>query len=391
MFKEKLFLFVMAGFLAISLCHPEEAKQKNLAKLDIKIDQIVSSDYPSMTAYVVVKNEKGALVTDLAPGLFVSRIDNQKIKAKIKVAPFSMMDEGVDYTILMSNNGIMEGEPLDFQKTAILQFAELLNPKDTLSLYTIGEEATAVFEDLSRKTFDPAPVNKIGVSGVQPRVYDSLLNILRKVAQKKVQRKVIIIMSDGRDQGSRFTKEQLDTALASTGLPVYAIGMKVLSVQSLSALNQIADSTGGTYIYAGQARNIPDGLKSIMESVIKGYVVTYRVKSVKADNTPHLLEISVNEHDATGAGKKTFVAVKLPVPKWLQVLIVIIIVLVIALLIFIAIYRKIQRRKNMGITRRRCPDCGMLMKDNWDSCPFCKYKPEMKKKKKKIKIGKVDV
>jgi hypothetical protein len=37
----------------------------------------------------------------------------------------------------------------------------------------------------------------------------------------------------------------------------------------------------------------------------------------------------------------------------------------------------------MGITSRRCPECNNRMKDSWDSCPFCRYLPNIKKKKAK--------
>ena len=39
----------------------------------------------------------------------------------------------------------------------------------------------------------------------------------------------------------------------------------------------------------------------------------------------------------------------------------------------------------MGITKRRCPDCGNIMKDSWEDCPFCIYMPDLKKKRKSRK------
>jgi von Willebrand factor type A domain. len=351
-------------------------------QLDIRIDQIISSDYPSMTAFAVVRDGKGEPVSGLAPGLFISHIDTQAIKAKTSVVQFSMTDEKVDYTILVSNNGIMEGEPLDFQKNAIIQFVDLMNKNDTLSVYTIGEQAVPVFEDVGKDSVDPSLVNGIAIAESQPRVYDSLMNILRKVEAKKTRRKIIIVISDGRDQDSRFTMTQLSSALSDTGIPVYTIGMKVLSAQSLGALDQIADKSGGMYIYTPLVKYIPANLKYIFSCVTKCYVIHYKVRSVKPDNNAHLLEVSIEAHDSYGKGQKTFVAVKLPVPKWMRVLIAVIIISVIVVFIVLIIIRKIRKRKSMGITGRRCPDCGNRMKDNWDYCPFCRYKPELKKKKR---------
>ena len=142
-----LFIFIFSCVLAI------EAEEKQ--NLNVKIEQIISKDYPEMTAYTVIKNNKGELVSGLAPGLFSFRIDTAEIKVKSKIVPFSMSDEGVDYTIMISNNGIMEGEPFDFQKNALLKFVELMSDRDTLSIYTIGEDAAFPVEFVARKIFQP--------------------------------------------------------------------------------------------------------------------------------------------------------------------------------------------------------------------------------------------
>ncbi|MCR5254024.1 MAG: VWA domain-containing protein [Treponema sp.] len=353
-------------------------------KLSIKIDQVVSKDYPNMTAFVSVKNEKGETVNGLAPGLFKTRIDSEDLRGRQSVYQFSMKTEPVDYTILISNNGIMEGEPLDFQKNALIQFIDYMQKDETLSLYTIGDDAVPIFENQKKETIDTSLINDIQLSEVQPRIYDSLMNVIRKSEQKSTRRKVIIILSDGRDQNSRFIKEQLDSTLTEKSIPVYSVGFRVLSSAGLSALNQVSEVSSGTYVYSDISK-IPDSLKSVKDIITKCYVIDYKIKNVKPDNSFHLMEVSVSERDSEGRGQKTFFALKLPVPKWLKILIIICAVVLIAVLVVLFIISKIQIRKAMGITKRRCPVCGNRMKDSWDYCPFCKYLPDIKKKKKKNK------
>lgn len=375
--KRKI-LCLLLIFLSIGLFADDKKE-----KLIINIDQIVSNNYPNMTAYVSVKNEKNELITGLAPGLFITRIDSEELKGKQSVYPFSMKTEPIDYTILISNNGIMEGEPLDAQKTALIQFIELMQKDETLSVYTIGDDAVPVFENLSKEAIDTSLINAIEVSEAQPRIYDSIMNVIRKVEQKKTRRKVIIVISDGRDQNSRFTKDQLDTTLTEKSIPVYSVGIRVISSAGLSALNQISEISSGSYLYSESVLKVPEKVKAIREIINKCYVINYKIKNVKPDNNYHLIEVSVIEHDATGRGQKTFFALKLPIPKWLRIFLIILTIVVIITLIVLFIVIRIQKRKAMGITKRRCPDCGNLMKDSWDYCPFCRYMPELKKKKSK--------
>lgn len=372
----KKFFSILFSFLCVFGIYAQ-----NKSKLSIKIDQVITSDYPEMTAFISVKNEKGENVSGLAPSLFQTRIDSEEFKGKQSVYQFSMKAEPIDYSILITNNGIMEGEPLDFQKNALIQFVDYMQKDETLSLYTIGDDAVPVFENLTKESIDTSLINKIELSDVQPRIYDSLVNVIRKVEQKNTRRKVIIILSDGRDQNSRFSKEQLDTILAEKSIPVYSVGFKVLSSAGLSALNQISEISSGTYLYSSLSK-IPNNLKAIRDIINKCYVINYKVKNVKPDNSYHMMEVSINERDSEGKGIQTFYALKLPVPKWLKVLIVISIVLLLVLLVVFIIIIKMKKRKAMGITKRKCPVCGNRMKDSWDYCPFCRYLPDMKKKKK---------
>lgn len=375
-----LIILMFIFLLPLSVVSEETRKE-----LSVRIDQIVSSRYPEIDAYVVVRDSKGALVQGLAPGLFKYRVDSMEVNIKAEVTPFSLREFPVDYTILFSNSGIMDGEPLDFQKNAILQFIDTMRPIDSLSLYTIGEEASPVFEELKKEAIDVALVNKVTVTTEQPRVYDSTINVVRKVSRHTTPRKVIIVISDGRDQNSRFTKEQLLSVLSETGLPLYSIGIRVLGSQSLSNLNEMSDTTGGAYLYASRFSNIPENLKKISEIINQCYLINLRIRGVRADGMPHYLEVTVDERDSYGKGEKTFIAVKNPIPKWLKILFVVLVVLVLLICIILWILHRIRTRKLMGITKRRCPDCGKRMKDSWDTCPFCKYLPDIKKKKRKDK------
>lgn len=378
--KKKLLVLIISLFSFLMFSQESEK-----GSLNIKIDQVCSDQYPNMTAFVSVRNSNDEIVTGLAPGLFMTRIDSEELNGKQNVYPFSMKTEPVDYSILISNNGIMEGEPLDFQKTAIIQFIDYMQKGETLSLYTIGDDAVPIFENCQKEEIDTSLINAIEVSDVQPRIYDSLLNIVRKLETKSVRRKIVIIISDGRDQNSRFSKDQLDAVLNEKSIPVYSVGIKVISSAGLSALNQISELTSGTYFYSKNLQAIPDNVKAIRDIINKCYVINYKVKNVKPDNNYHLLEVSVIERDSEGKGQKTFLAVKLPVPKWLQITIIVVIAVLIVVLIILLILSKIKKRHAMGITKRRCPVCGNRMKDSWDYCPFCKYLPDIKKKKNKSK------
>jgi hypothetical protein len=370
-------------FALLTLAAGRSAFTQNKAELTIRIDQIVSKDFPNMTVYAAVENEKGEVVAGLSPSLFSFRIDSLEETGKVTITPFALKELPIDYSIIFSNSGIMEGEPLDFQKNALLQFVESMKDNDRLSLYTVGEEASIVFEEQRKESIDSAVINAVEVTTVQPRLNDSIINVLRRVQRRQAERRVVIVISDGRDMNSRFNKDQLEAVLTEVGVPLYTIGMRVLNTQTLSALHEMAALTNGAYVYTPQLSTLPANLQSLRVRITQPYIITLRSRSLKADDMPHVFEVAVTERDAAGKGQRTFTAVRVPFPRWLRLAIIIAAAVVVIGIVVLVIVRRIIKRKRMGIAGRRCPDCGQRMKDSWDSCPFCRYLPNIKKKKKK--------
>jgi hypothetical protein len=374
-----------------------EGTETNAPKqLDIRIDGISSKEYPDIRLYAVITGDKREIAGSLSPQLFTFKIDAMDVKVKSTIMPFQLRKQPIDYTILFSNNGIMEGEPLDFQKNGIFQFIEEMEDADTLSLYTVGDEAVKIFEQQTKADIDVSLISSLDISSSQPRLYDSIMNVARKAERRTeakglsgtlaiqgATRKVLIVVSDGRDQNSRFSKDQLKEVLSETGIPLYAIGMRVLNDQSLSNLDDLAEFTGGSYWYAPKVSEIPAALKGLRNLITNPYVIDLRVRDVKADDLSHTLELSVESSDYAGKGSKTFIAVKVPVPRWVKWVIAGAVLLFIIALVVLALLKRHLDRKKLGITKRRCPECHHRQKDSWDSCPFCKYLPDIKKKKKK--------
>jgi hypothetical protein len=381
---------LVLAFLVMFGAEGQEGSGEGTAKapVTITIDQVISSQYPAVRAYAIITNAQGELVGNLAPNLFTFKIDAMDIRVQSTVMPFQLRKQPIDYTILFSNNGIMDGEPLDFQKNGILQCIEELEEQDTLSVYAVGEEAVPVFEGLRKEAIDVASISKIAVSSTQSRLYDSMMNVLRRAQRRDLVRKVVIVISDGRDQNSRFTKEQLQSVFTETGIPVYALGIRVISAQSLSNLDDFAQMTGGTYWYASRLADIPTRLKGLVHIITNPYVIDLQVRDVKADDLTHKLEVGLSSSEYTGKGDKAFVAVKIPIPWWVKWAVAGAVVLVLMVVVVLFLVRRQANRKRMGITQRRCPDCHQRLKDTWDSCPFCKYLPQVKKKRKPKKQDK---
>lgn len=374
-----LFVFIYIGWGTL---YAEDAP------FEVRINQIIDINYPLMKVYITVDDEEGVPVLSLIRGNFSSRIDGVEVESSLEIAGFQYTEEPVAYSVLLSAQGLMDGEPLNEQKESVKNLVDAMKPLDTLSLHLIAEEPIPVFENLTKDLIDLEVISAIEANDEQPKLYDSLVAISRKLDQTEIQRKVIFLFSDGRDQESRYDEEESLKIINRLSLPVYTIGIRMLGGQKLNILDEISLETGGSYRYSAKFPNITENSGQLMELVNQSYVLELKSKGVKPDNETHQLMVKVQDKDIESSFYRNFTAIKVPFPFWLKIfLLVLFFVIIIAAIVFSILLRR-SRRKKMGIKKEKCPVCRRRMKDDWDECPFCKYlEPKEKKNWKKDKTA----
>ncbi|SIQ98570.1 VWFA-related domain-containing protein [Alkalispirochaeta americana] len=352
---------------------------------ELRIDQIVNKDYPNLKVYVSVEDESGDPLPTLVRGNFQARVDAQDPLERLRVESFRLTEEPVAYSVLLSVSGRLE-RALYYREEAILSIMDVMKDDDRLSVYTVGTEALPVFEYKTREEINTEAIRDISVTDDSPNLYDAITGVYmrkRNEALRHIDRKVIIVISDGRDANSRFDRDTLLRRAAEVNVPLYSLGVSVIGA-NLDRLNGLSDATGGSYqfVLQNQYDQIPARVRRMMQQIHHGYVLGFRVRGVPADDEYHQLMIGVTDREVELRSFKNFVARKVPFPFWLRIVIVCVAVVTILLLLVILFFYRRAERKKMGITKRKCPDCKRRMKDDWEFCPFCRYMPPKKKKRK---------
>ncbi len=375
-------------FLAAALIIPaQDALQES--DLSVRISRIQSGGYPNLKVYVSVENKAGEPNLSMVKGNFTVKVDTEDPVDSVRVDPFKYLEEPVHYVFLLSASGLMDGPPLAAQKEGVLAFAEHMRDSDTVSAYLAGDKLNELFS-YARSTEIPEDVVRgIEVSESPVKIYDSVVNVARKVEKDKElltippgDRVVFILISDGRDQESRYSLDQTLEVLNRDGIPVYSVGLRTLSSASLTLLNDLSNQSGGFYRFASSPTELDSNLDLLSEQILTAYVLQFKVRGVSADDSFHQLMVQVDNKNQSAQSFRNFLAYKTPFPLWMKIAILIGAVVVILILILLMILGRMRLRKSLGISKRRCPECKRRMKDDWEFCPFCRYLPPKKKRKK---------
>ena len=121
-------------------------------------------------------------------------------------------------------------------------------------------------------------------------LYDSVVFSLFYFNGIKGQR-ALLILSDGKDEGSRFTYEEALEYARRAGVTIYAIGLgKDVDKKHLS---KIAEETGGRSFWVKSAAELSPIYAEIERELRSQYLVAYQSTNTGEENTFRTVELKV--------------------------------------------------------------------------------------------------
>jgi tight adherence protein B len=105
----------------------------------------------------------------------------------------------------------------------------------------------------------------------------------------------LVLLSDGRDEGSRATREQAIDAARKAGVTVYTVGLNVPGrAQDQQALKRLAERTGGAAVEVNNADDLVNQFSLIAQTLASQYVVDMRLPSGLGNQVDFRLEVKAN-------------------------------------------------------------------------------------------------
>jgi VWFA-related protein len=223
---------------------------------------------------VQVTDKRGAFIDDLSQEHF-SVFDNGRPQ---DVAFFSNEDVPVSIGLVIDNSGSMRPK-LPEVAAAALALARSSNPHD--ELFTIPFNDTVL--DLGR----PASFASEGrnlqaellslVPQGRTALYDALIVGLQRVALGRNPRRALIVISDGGDNASRATLEDVLTRARRSNVVIFTVGLFDDGDfdRNPSVLKSLAQSTGGERFLPSSPKMLTAACGRIAHQLRNGYTLGY--------------------------------------------------------------------------------------------------------------------
>jgi Ca-activated chloride channel homolog len=234
---------------------------------------LISSDL--VVLRVGVTDQKQGLVSGLTKEDFIVYEDG----VPQEIGFFSRDDLPVTVGIVVDNSGSMWTKR-DRVIAGALSFAGGSNPLDEMFVVNFNEHVRFGLPDANPFTSDIA-VLRAGLlaGGARGRtgLYDAVSAALDHAERGTHDQKVIVVLSDGGDNASRTTLDELlEKARASTAV-IYTIGLFAKEDRDANpdALRKLADVSGGEWYVPRNVKAVQDVLDRVAHDIRNVYTLGY--------------------------------------------------------------------------------------------------------------------
>lgn len=213
---------------------------------------------------------------------------------------FSGEDVPLSIGLVFDISGSMDYK-LSTSADAASMFLKTLNPNDEAFLVEFNEKP-----DLKVPFTNQSQQIRTALQNLQPSGLTALLDAVKfaltEMKKAKNPRKAIVVISDGGDNHSTYTPEQIESLVREADVEVYAMGVfdplftMALAPEEVTGprlLSEIATQTGGRAFAASMAGDLPSVAARIAVELRNQYVLGYYPKDQVRDGKYHTVEVKL--------------------------------------------------------------------------------------------------
>jgi Ca-activated chloride channel family protein len=181
---------------------------------------------------------------------------------------------------------------LDKARQAALQFLSgTIQPKDRAAVFTFNDHPY-----LTVKFTNDIPTLAGGLAGLKAErgtaLYDSIIFTLYYFTGVKGQR-AMLLLTDGKDEGSRFTFDDALEYARRAGVTIYAIGLG--DDAEHRKLNKLAEETGGRAFFIKNVDELTAIYASIESELRSQYLVAYQSTNTSGGSNFRSVDLKVSK------------------------------------------------------------------------------------------------
>lgn len=196
-------------------------------------------------------------------------------KVEQKISTFTQEQSPVSVGILLDTSGSMKtNNNILAARAALAHFMGQVTEGDEFFLITFNQNATLV-KDFTQDSGAILSAGAIGQPSGQTAVWDAVYRGLDKMKDAKNEKKAIILITDGEDNSSRYTAQEVREFAKESDTQIYAIGEPGELGYGPSEIDEIVRLSGGRAFFPENLNSLDYYIDLIHAELRNQYVLGY--------------------------------------------------------------------------------------------------------------------
>jgi VWFA-related protein len=250
---------------------------------------VFKTEVREVILHATVVDEQRRLVTSLDRTAFTAFEDG----VPQTTTSFHRDDVPVAMGIVIDNSGSMR-EKRDKVNQAVLNLIRASNPNDETFVVNFSQDSYLDQDFTSDIDLLQKALQKVSTQG-STALYDAIVaSAVHLKNNTRVDRKVLLVITDGRDNASQETlQEAIRRLQQANGPTLYAIGLlgDELQPSDSGALRSLAESTGGVAFFPKGLDEVDDITRTVSGDIRSQYTIGYKPTNHSQDGKYRIIEV----------------------------------------------------------------------------------------------------
>jgi VWFA-related protein len=275
----------------------------------------ISIDVSRVNILFTVSDKRGRFVTNLTRDDF-EVFENKKRQQILEFTAES--DLPLRLALLIDTSNSIR-DRFRFEQEAAIEFLNsLLRPGADRAMImgfdTAAELVTDLTDDHEKLIQSIRDLRPGGGTAFYDAIFNSCKDRLMKDQPRHKFRRAVVVLSDGEDNQSRYTRDQALEMAQKADVVVYTISTNITRVESDGdkVLKYFAQETGGLALFPFKVDDLGQSFENIANELRSQYNLLYRPEPLHTDGLYHTVDIRVkNRKDYIVRARKGYYAPRL--------------------------------------------------------------------------------
>ncbi len=294
------FLAIVIAFLASlvpAVPAGAQGSQDAIQRFTISQSHQTGATPPAVRVYLDAQTASGDAVSELA----ASRITSTLGSFPTRVGSPRLFDsaDGIAYSFLVDISKSLRQNEFMEMRAAIDSWVARLGERDRVSLYSFGSSSRLLVDWTGRFDDVRSALSRLGPTDQQTLLNQALADALASSDRKDSDlpgRRAIVVLSDGRDEGSALALEDILARVRSSPTPIYTIGFspsdRANRERDLDVLRRLASNSGGSF-YEANATSLTEAYREIERAITRVWQVDLVCDRCLANGNEYRLQVDL--------------------------------------------------------------------------------------------------